>query len=76
MRTRRLALRRETLTALATDDLALVAGAAEAHTLPGCLVDDVKNVTSYLVSCSIVRGWPSSPSTKLHAPRDAPSHTE
>lgn len=36
MRTRRLAIKRETLTALATDELALVAGAAAVpeHTIP------------------------------------------
>jgi len=58
---RRLTLRRETLSALAADELALVAGAA--YTLPTCQVDLVKEVTSYLVSCSVVQGCPSSPCT-------------
>ena len=65
---RRLTLNRETLTELGTAELALVAGGDVRPTSPVTLcvneaLEDVKNVTSYLVSCSIVQGCPSSPCT-------------
>lgn len=41
MRTRRLSLRQETLTALATDDLARVAGAAHTTPLLQCVLSAV-----------------------------------
>ena len=70
MRHRRLALRRETLSELATAELALVAGGEARPTSPITLCveklkEDVTVMTSYLVSCdSLVNACPSSPCTR------------
>jgi len=67
MRTRRLALRRETLAELATAELALVAGAEARPTSPVTLcvnaaLEEVTDTIVSLVMCSAL-GCPSSPCT-------------